>query len=405
MYDHLADPRPPTDTTQVRRQVGRRLARRRRAQRAGGAGVALCAIAAVAIGVGLTRSSDRSNVIVGGVPAGPLAAGSSFLTVTSISPATRHNLNPGLELQDRSLATGRVQATLVKGTSVRAISASIGPDGTVIAAVTTGQCGAVLESINPHTGKATAIGDVADASGGVTGLSVSPDGRHIAYEAYPGCQQGTPTPTTTAPAHPTAPSTTSTQDTYLAVRDLATGATVETSFDFQGVVFDGNGGPVWSPDGTQLAVLAPPHNNRIMLVSAAHPDFQAATTLRLPARCEAVGDINAIGAWNRSGLTVSLSCAATGTARTSPGRAQSYLEQVTSTGRVIYRTPMTNCLAVNSMESVPGAPAIVGSYNAFPFGSTLGARCKAPQTLVASYDQGRLRTVLSLPRALVDLPA
>jgi hypothetical protein len=124
--------------------------------------------------------------------------------------------------------------------------------------------------------------------------------------AYPGCQAGTPIPTTTVPADSKTPSTTvpATSLDYIAVRNLETGATQEAPYGEQGDATSG-AGPVWSPDGTQLAVMSP-HGTTTMILSAAHPTRQDAKAIQAPSRCT-IGDI---GAWTSAGITESLDCEA-----------------------------------------------------------------------------------------------
>jgi hypothetical protein len=414
MFDHLSDPNPPTDVSEIRRHVDQRIRRRRRRRVAGGAvggAAATIAIAVAALGL----SAGGARVTVGGAPrsteAGRWSPAANFLTVAELPTNGKGNDQkwPGAELQERSFSTGRVEAVLMKDPSALSldISASFEPDGNVVVAVSKSRCGEQFELIDPSTGTMKTIGKVSKSVDGIWGLSVSANGKYITYEGEPGCQQGNPTSPTTTAAHSTPNQLPADQMTYLAVRNLATGATSQTSLGYQGDTSDGNDGPIWSPDGKQLAVIPPKSDTAIAILSAINPNFAKAKDVPSPHGCY----VNAIGAWTKAGITASLICkrpvsAGQHNTREAPKR-YNILEQVTPAGHATFSVRRPDCRAAYSIESsIPGAPAIVDSISGpLTLGEVLGGkRCLATSNRVAEYNQGHVRTIISFHTITFDMP-
>jgi WD40-like Beta Propeller Repeat len=416
MFDHLSDPDPPTDTSEIRRHVEQRLRRRRRRRLAGGTlGGAAIGIAIAVVAFGLSAGGG-ARVTVGGAPdstrAGRWSPAANFLTVAELPTHGKRNHQkwPGAELQERDLATGKVETVLMKDPSALSldISASFEPDGNVVVAISKSQCGGQFESIDPSTGTVKIIGTVSGSvEGGTWGLSVSANGKYLTYEAYPGCQQGTPRPTTTSAADSTPTQIPADRMTYLAVRNLATGATSQTSLGYQGDTSDGNDGPIWSPDGKQLAIIPPKSDSAIAILSAGSPNLATAKDVPSPQGCY----VNAIGAWTNSGITASLICkrpvsAGQHNSRQAPKR-YNVLEQVTAAGHATFSNRRPDCSAAFTIESsIPGAPAIVDSISGpLTLGEVLGGkRCLAPSLRVAEYDQGHVRTIISFHTITFGMP-
>jgi hypothetical protein len=85
------------------------------------------------------------------------------------------------------------------------------------------------------------------------------------------------------------------------------------------------------------------------------------------------------------------------------GTSTSLLEQITPTGSVTYGQYLSDCLAVNSIESsLPGGPAIVEAANLPIF--VVGGCNTGPETRISEYTMGHLRTILNLPATELSMP-
>src|SRR3954471_4729188 len=220
-------PNPDELVSRARRHV-----RRARAMSVGTAAIAAMTIALASAAIA-TRSDQRVST-----PTQPRPAPSVFVatqTPESDSSVTR--------LQERAISDGHIVREITSITSVYQALARA-PDGSVIAALSDkGGCAATLERIDRVSGQRHVIRQVGQS---VSELSVSPDGRRVAFVTSTECIASHTAPAafvqSSAP-NKAAPS-------GFVILDLTTGRLVSTQTDAPGHPL---GLATWSSDGRQVA--------------------------------------------------------------------------------------------------------------------------------------------------------
>ena len=232
------------------------------------------------------------------------------------SPATFlvfASLAYGQELQLRSSTTGLLVSSLGSWSGVSSISASRVNDHEVVVAAGR-DCRTQLDRIDLATGQRTALPDIDQQ---VYALAISPDGTTAAYVTTVPCNPDDP-----APAGQTIAAGPAAQNPHLAaepalagglvagaarflpsilvVAPLAGGRAMSTRTDTPGHPL---GSPVWSLDGTHLALDYSGDTNQILTMSADHPSFATAARLAAPTGCSYFSPT-----WTRDGLLVTKSC-------------------------------------------------------------------------------------------------
>jgi WD40-like Beta Propeller Repeat len=239
-----------------------------------------------------TRSATRHYHV-----SGPIRPLDTFLDVTTSPPVIRgdHLIRyPVTTLQLRSVLHGRLIADLLH--SLGGIDAVIAQDGSVIAVVDEG-CRSRVLRISPSTGHSTLLRTLPQSA---QDIALSPDGRRLAYLTYPASDPQHCSPVR-QPARPLrflanpgglaqfGPS-------VLAVVNLTSGTLVRAG----GQPGSGPGAPLWSPDGSQMAVVL---SGKIAVLSASHPDLATAGQLSPPKGC---GYVTAT--WTVRGIMAVLGC-------------------------------------------------------------------------------------------------
>jgi len=297
-------------------------------------------VAATLAACGASPAPARTTAARHHAPAPAARTARTYLTVVTSPMITRPGHGPGVlyivrypvsTVQLRSFDNGRVTGrTLLR--SLGNVEAIMAPDGSVIAVADFG-CRASVLRIDPATGRRTLIRTLPESASDV---SLSPDGRRLAYLTYPAGQRRHECQAARQPARPVRtimnpggpvqflPGT-------LAVVTLATGATVRT-----GTGSPGNplGNPAWSPDGRRITAVYAGRDNPIVIMPSARPDFAAARWLRPPRHC---GYVTAT--WVTAGLTAVLGCN-----RLDPGLSPRTLVRLSAAGRPVARWQLPACI-------------------------------------------------------------
>jgi hypothetical protein len=284
----------------------------------------------VAGGCGVSRVSALPSETTGGggrPVAGGRAAAPSFLATTDDNGTT--------VLQLRRLSDGRTLETVLR--SARGLSA-VQTSATSALVALSGDCTATLEQINLLSGDIRVLRRLSQA---VYGIALSPDGTELAYSTYAHC--------TVAPPCRGACGGSEAFDTgTLAVLNMHAGAVSETT-PAGPDPHPGVGGPIWSPNGKQIAVtLADGTPGQVAVVNAAHPDFHTARLLRLPAGCD-----DAPIAWTALGILTDEYCGdGTSTLVT-------HFLAVTNTGQRIHRWAVPSCTYGISAEPATNTNKVI----------------------------------------------
>lgn len=208
-----------------------------------------------------------------------VASPTTFLTVVS-------NGHPhGHFIQLRSISSGKILKSFVKVVTPGHADAVLQVNGKILAAVTDGYCTSTLERINPSNGRVTVIRQVAPS---INSMSLSPNGRDIAYVTYPTCQAAEPRETLMYLPN------------ILVIENLKSGTSVRTATDTPGhPIF----GLSWSPNGKNIAIGYSGNVNRVLILSAMHPRFETARPVHWPKGC-----IYFAPAWTKGGLVLAEGC-------------------------------------------------------------------------------------------------
>lgn len=263
--------------------------------------LAAAASLCLALVVGLTplRSSESSASV---------ASPTTFLTV--VSSGTVH----GHYIQLRSVGSGRILKSFVMVIAPGHADAVLQSNGKILAAVTNGYCTSTLERINPSSGRITVLRRVTPS---INDLSLSPNGRDIAYVTYPSCRAAEPSDTEMFLPN------------ILVVEDLKSGTSVRTSTDMPGHPFFGLS---WSPNSKNIAIGYSGNVNRVLILSANHPRFRTARPIPWPKRC-----IYLAPSWIKVGLVLAEGCGQP------PQLSVKRLVEVTTTGTVMRTWNLPSC--------------------------------------------------------------
>jgi hypothetical protein len=258
---------------------------------------AAVAVVLVAVGsvVGIPRIWPGSQGQRPVLPAAALQPLETFLTVKTTVPVTRGDylVRYGVtQLQLRSVHGGRVITTLLR--SLGNISAVMAPDGSVIAVESFG-CRSRIVRIGLRADRVIQIRTLPQYANAIT---LSPDGRRLAYVTFPASEQQ-PCGPTRQPARPVrvhvANSPATEGPSVLAVVDLATGKVVRAANQVSPLWQ-----PAWSPDGKRIAVV---YAGSIAVVSSTHPDFARAQRILPPHGCAYIAVT-----WTRTGMLAVRGC-------------------------------------------------------------------------------------------------
>jgi WD40 repeat protein len=312
------------------------------------AAAALC----LALVVGLTAlPSSKSSASV--------ASPTTFLTVAS--SGTVH----GRYIHLRSVRSGRILKSFVKVMAPGHADAVLQTNGKILAAVTNGYCTSTLERINPSSARVAVLRRVTPS---INDLSLSPNGRDIAYVTYPSCRAAQP-----SDAEMFFPN-------ILVVESLKSGTSVRTSTDMPGHPFYGLS---WSPDSKNIAIGYSGNVNRVLILSASHPRFKTARPVPWPKRC-----IYFAPSWTKGGLVLAEGCGQP------PQLSVKRLVEVTTTGTVIRTWNLPSCSDGLSVLNNQDSGQLIVSLH-IGFGN--GACGRHFSERVAEVVGTRLRTIYNTP--------
>jgi hypothetical protein len=288
-----------------------------------------------------------------------VASHTAFLTVSS------RVISHGHYIHLRSVRSGRVLKSFVKAMAIGHVDAVLQVNGKILAAVTNGYCTSTLERINPSNGHVTVLRKVAPS---INGMTLSPNGRDIAYITYPNCRAAVPAETLTF------------NPSILVVENLRSGTSVRAQTDSPGHPFYGI---AWSPNSKSLAVGYSGNVNRVLVLSASHPRFSSARTVHWPKGC-----IYFAPSWIKGGLVVAEGCGR------QPPLSVKRLVEVTTTGTVLRSWRLPSCIgALDVLNNQESGQLIVSLH--IGFGS--GACGRYSSERVAEIVGSRLRTIYLAP--------
>ena len=138
-------------------------------------------VGAVVLVVALLSACGRSAAVLGPVQVVTAKPAARFVTVSADLP------NVGYRVQARSLTSGKVLGNLARSGPSRPLAAAQEANVEVLVAETHGPCAAVLDRVDPATGRVHVVRHLDHA---VSDLTVSPNGRSIAFLTYPTCDNG-----------------------------------------------------------------------------------------------------------------------------------------------------------------------------------------------------------------------
>jgi hypothetical protein len=305
-------------------------------------------------------------------PTRTLASSAAFLTMRG-DPAR------GLTFELRAISDGHVLDTVLRAKGLSGIaSAAAAPDGSVLMAQN-GECSSSLKRLDLTTGGVKTIRTI---PGQVYGMVVDPSGTKIAYLTYATCN------TFSCPRGCAAPS--AGPPDVLVVLDLTSGHAIRTIADSQvGFLED----VTWSPDGTQLAIIASGRSSpELLLLSARAPNFAAARPITARLGCRYIA-----ATWPATGIIAAETC-------NGDTYVPSRLVDLTPAGvvRAAWRLPA--CVAGLRLASPPGGSRTLVDTDieydqdrtcAVTEGSGLVRFSR-----ISIIDGTRLRTVLQTPSAL-----
>jgi hypothetical protein len=301
-------------------------------------------------------------LVVGLIPlqsSASIARRTTFLTVAS------SGASHGQYIHLRSVRNGRILKSFVKVMANRQVDAVLQANGKILAAVTNGYCTSTLERIDPSSGHVTVLRRVAPS---INGMSLSPNGRDIAYVTYPNCRAAMPTETLMF------------NPSILVVENLRSGTSVRAPTDNPGHPFYGIS---WSPNSKNIAVGYSGNVNRVLILSASHPRFATARTVHWPKGC-----IYFSPSWIRGGLVVAEGCGR------QPPLSVKHLVEVTTTGTVLRTWKLPSCVgALDVLNSQESGQLIVSLH--IGFGG--GACGRYSSERVAEIVGTRLRTIYVVP--------
>jgi hypothetical protein len=237
-----------------------------------------------------------------------VASPATFLTVQS--NGNRH----GHYIQLRNIGSGTIIKSFVDVLPPGHADAVLQANGKILAAITNGYCTSTLERIDPSSGHVTVLRRVTPS---INDLSLSPNGRDIAYVTYPNCRAAAPSETIMFDPN------------ILVVENLKSGTSVRTASDTPGHPFFGLS---WSPNGKSIAVGYSGNVNRVLILSSSHPRFDTARPVHWPKKC-----LFFAPTWTTAGLILVEGCGR------QPPLSAERLVQVTPTGTITRSWQLPPC--------------------------------------------------------------